>query len=84
MPTLFCPDCKEALSLGPNTKAGKRLTCPHCGTDLDVINTSPLELDFAYDEPDFPWDREDWDSESHWEAVGHDGEARPEKSELLE
>jgi hypothetical protein len=70
MPSVFCPDCKEALSLGPNTEAGKRLTCPHCSTDLEVINTSPLELDFAYDELGILWESEDWDCEGRVEAVG--------------
>ena len=70
MSIVFCPDCKETLSLGPNTEAGKRLACPHCGTDLEVINTSPLELDFAYDEPHILWESEDWDCQAHAEAVG--------------
>ena len=84
MSTVFCPDCKEALSLDPNTKAGKRFTCLHCRTDLEVINTSPLELDFAYDEPDILWESEDRDWQIHAEAVGQGEEARGDKFGLRE
>ena len=70
MSTVFCPDCKKALSLGLNTEAGKRLTCPHCKTDLEVINTSPLELDFAYHESEIEWEWENWDCGGRVEPVG--------------
>ena len=84
MSAVFCPDCKAALSLDLNTKAGKRLTCPHCKTDLEVINTSPFELDFAYDELGILWESEDWDRETHVEAAGQGEEAGGKKLELLE
>ena len=84
MSTVFCPDCRETLSLGPNTEAGKRLTCPYCGTDLEVINTSPLELDFAYDEPAILWESEDWDWQPRAEAVGQGEDVSAEKFGLLE
>ncbi len=61
MATVLCPDCEASIRLDLNTKVGQRLTCPHCGTELEVIDTSPLELDWAYDEPDNLWDSEDWD-----------------------
>ena len=83
MSKVFCPDCKAAISLDLNTTAGKRLTCPHCSTDLEVINTSPLELDWAYDEPDILWESEDWDWESHAEADGQGQEVVADKLELL-
>jgi lysine biosynthesis protein LysW len=71
MATVFCLDCMARINLDPNIKAGQRLTCPHCGTELEVIDTSPLELDWAYDEPDGLWDSEDREQESDAATVGH-------------
>lgn len=57
MPSTFCPDCGEKITLNP-TRIGQKLTCPHCAADLEVISTDPLELDWLYD-----WDWEDEEEE---------------------
>jgi lysine biosynthesis protein LysW len=31
------------------------VTCPECGTELEVIKLSPLKLDWAYDDEDDDW-----------------------------
>ena len=54
MRTAPCPDCGLEISLyGP--KEGERIGCPTCGADLEVIGLSPLELDWAYAEPEEAW-----------------------------
>jgi len=63
-----CPDCEDLISFEFKPRLGQRLMCPHCDADLEVVSTSPLELDWAYDESDEDWeDEEDWDTEEEWE-----------------
>ena len=52
MSTGFCPDCDEAVELGNHPKKGQLVTCEHCGAYLEVSSTSPIELDWAYDDFD--------------------------------
>lgn len=52
-----CPDCDEAVKLGPHPQRGQRVTCPECWADLEIIRLDPPELDFAGEE------EEEWDSE---------------------
>jgi transcription initiation factor IIE alpha subunit len=61
MITGFCLDCEVGIGLDPDTRFGRRFNCPHCGIELTVIDTSPLELDWACDEPESLWDSQDWD-----------------------
>jgi alpha-aminoadipate carrier protein LysW len=56
MASAYCPDCDERIVLNPNPRVGKRITCPHCEADLEVIGVDPLELDWVYD-----WDEDDED-----------------------
>lgn len=71
MAIAFCPDCEEPIHLSLQPKVGQRITCRRCGAELEVIETSPLELDWAYDGPVEDWDEEeddDWDDEDEeWE-----------------
>jgi alpha-aminoadipate carrier protein LysW len=55
MVSASCPDCDGDIILSPAPKVGKRLTCRHCGADLEVIGVDPVELDWAYDESDEDW-----------------------------
>jgi hypothetical protein len=70
MVTVFCLDCGSIIDLDPKTKAGQRLTCRHCRTELELINASPPELDWAYDGPDTLRGSWGWDWEGDEEAVG--------------
>lgn len=51
MATAFCLDCNHPVSLGSQPVEGQRMTCPNCGTQLEVLSLDPLELDWAYLEP---------------------------------
>ena len=48
-----CPECDEDIILKSDIRWGEQVTCPHCSTELEVINTSPLELDWVYDEYEY-------------------------------
>jgi lysine biosynthesis protein LysW len=56
MAIAFCPDCDGSVSVGPRPRLGQRVTCSHCGAELEVIEVSPLELDWAYAEPEVDWE----------------------------
>jgi hypothetical protein len=81
MDNAFCPDCEEAISFKAQPKVGQRIVCSNCESELEVIETSPLELDWVYDEPVEDWDDDkdegDWDDDDDdgdWEDVDDDGD----------
>lgn len=49
-----CPVCAATIELDSDTVLGELLTCPECGSELEVINLNPLELSEA------PQEEEDW------------------------
>lgn len=51
MATALCPECDQMVKVGAELAEGQRVTCSHCGTELEVISVDPLELDWAYVEP---------------------------------
>ena len=74
MAIAFCPDCEEPVRVA-TPKLGQRVTCESCGAELEIVDVSPLELDWAYDEPSDDWEEEeeeeeevdDWDDEDDWD-----------------
>ncbi len=60
-----CPACDETIKLPVRVNLGQRLTCPHCDTELEVIELDPVELDWAYDEFDDDLDDDDWDDDDN-------------------
>lgn len=62
----FCPECDRRIDLRSHPRKGQLVTCPSCGAELEVINVDPLELDWAYVEPEEDWE-EDWEEEEYWE-----------------
>ena len=47
--TTFCLDCDHSLDLGSELEVGRRVRCPCCQVELEVINLDPLELDWIYE-----------------------------------
>jgi len=47
-----CPACGGEIGLGQATGLGSRATCPGCGAYLEIIGLEPLELDWAFDQPE--------------------------------
>ena len=79
MPT--CPECEadvnlDELGVDPaDLTVGERLSCPECGETLEVVTTSPLEVDVAGDDDDDDDDDEDEDEdEDDDEAIDEDDE----------
>ena len=52
-----CPDCGQGIRIKGEILLCMPVTCPNCGVQLQVIGTSPLELDWVYEE----WDVDDLD-----------------------
>lgn len=52
IPIAHCPDCRERIRLGGRLYIGKTITCSNCDAELEIIETDPLELDWAYDGED--------------------------------
>ena len=62
--TVECPDCAEKFVMKGEIWLGKKISCPHCTAELEVVETTPVELDWAYDDEyedeDEDTDDEDW------------------------
>jgi len=49
-----CPECAAPIELAAGTEVGEILSCPDCGTRLEVRSTAPAKLEKA------PGVEEDW------------------------
>jgi lysine biosynthesis protein LysW len=45
-----CPECDARIFFERPPDLGQMLECPECGTRLEVIRLSPIELDWAGDD----------------------------------
>jgi hypothetical protein len=50
----FCLECDHELDLGNQPQVGRRVKCDYCETQLEIINTEPLELDWIYERGSYP------------------------------
>lgn len=50
MPRTTCPVCDAELHLSKAEAVfGRRITCPECGSMLEVVEEDPLELEEVFD-----------------------------------
>jgi lysine biosynthesis protein LysW len=63
MATALCPDCGQKIIIGPKPRRGQRVSCPHCDVDLEIVSTSPLELDWPEFDADDDFEVDDWDDD---------------------
>jgi lysine biosynthesis protein LysW len=59
MAIAVCPSCESEIKVSEQVKLAQKLRCPYCHEDLEVIETNPIELDWAFE------DEEEWDNS--WE-----------------
>ena len=58
-----CPECEALVDLDADeVEEGEIVSCPDCGTDLEVMSTNPMELRPA-EEDDLDEDEEDDEDE---------------------
>ena len=70
MAEAICPSCGEDIQLTGKVQLGQEVVCPHCETELEVIDLDPVELDWIDDEDWDDWD--DWDEEEEEEEEDED------------
>ena len=64
---LLCPECENSLDIDEDeVDEGEVISCTECGTDFEVVTTSPLELKaveegYEEDDEDEEEDSEDGD-----------------------
>jgi DNA-directed RNA polymerase subunit RPC12/RpoP len=61
--TAICPACDESIILNAEPKLEQKVRCPHCRTDLIVVEVEPVELDWDDFEDDWDDDDDDWDDD---------------------
>ena len=58
---VLCPDCETDLDIEEDeVDEGEVVSCPECGSDFEVVTTSPLELNRISEEEE---DEESQDEE---------------------
>ena len=59
-----CPECDAEIEVDEfDVDKGDQLSCPDCGSNLEVTGLSPIELDIALDEDEDEDDLDDDDKE---------------------
>ena len=59
-----CPECDAEIEIDEyDVDKGDLISCPECGTNLEVVGVSPVELDLAGDEDEDEEDEEDDEEE---------------------
>jgi lysine biosynthesis protein LysW len=60
MAVATCVECDEEIAISGRPRLGAKVICSQCGARLEIVNTSPVELDWAYeDEDDDSWGGDD-------------------------
>ncbi|HEY7444137.1 MAG TPA: hypothetical protein VH701_17035 [Vicinamibacterales bacterium] len=59
-----CPECDAEIEVDEyDVDKGDLISCPECGTNLEVVGVSPVELDHAADEDEDDDDEDDDDDD---------------------
>src|SRR5947199_3458578 len=76
-----CPECDAEIEVDEfDVDKGDQLSCPDCGSNLEVVSLSPIELDLAPDD-DEEDDDDDEDLEDDDDADDDDEDADEEEDE---
>ena len=72
-----CPECDGELDIDEyDVDKGDLLSCPECGTNLEVVNVSPLEFESA------PEDEDDDDEELEDEELEDEDDTDEEDEDV--
>jgi len=73
--TGICPECDAEVYVDPDSDYGDIVTCEDCGTDLEIVNISPIEFDLAYqDEEDYDDYDDDYEEDYEEDYESYDYE----------
>lgn len=50
----ICPVCDASIELDDNVELNELISCPDCGTELEVVSLDPPQVEEA------PQEEEDW------------------------
>lgn len=56
----YCPGCDTQIRFKRHPHKGQLIACPECEDMLEVIHTSPIKLEWAYEDDDL-WKDDDGD-----------------------
>lgn len=59
----ICPGCGARIRF-QQFELGEFVVCEECGDELEVVQTNPIKLDWAYSEP---YENDDWDDEDDFD-----------------
>jgi lysine biosynthesis protein LysW len=61
MASTYCPECDATITVdGP--RLGAMIKCQECGTEFEIISTSPFDVDYPIEEYDDSYEEdEDYD-----------------------
>ena len=63
-----CPECDAEIDVDEfDVDKGDQLSCPECGSNLEVASLSPLELDVAPDDDEDDDDLDDDEEDEGWD-----------------
>ncbi len=70
-----CPECDAEIEVDEyDVDKGDLISCPECGTNLEVVGVSPVELDHAAGEDEDEDEEEDEDDDEEDEENGDEDE----------
>ncbi|MBE7532019.1 MAG: lysine biosynthesis protein LysW [Chloroflexi bacterium] len=59
----ICPGCGARIRF-QQFELGEFVVCEECGDELEVVQTNPIKLDWAYSEP---YENDDWDDDDDFD-----------------
>jgi alpha-aminoadipate carrier protein LysW len=76
----ICPECDAEIEVDEyDVDKGDLLSCPECGSSLEVTGIAPVELDVAGDEEDEDEEDEEEAGETDELGIEEDGETEEEE-----
>ena len=61
MASTQCSECDEEIEIAGRARLGQKIICGHCGAQLEVVATEPLEVEIAQEDDEDLWGDEDDD-----------------------